>query len=192
VVENSFGIWKKKIRGLLLKLNLHNLFLLDMMVCCYIVHNMVFAQWEKKKVLQLALQFNFWVEMMICNSQYLYDVSVIGQVAWSARVAIHHIYDAIHCNSIATLFKQLIFSYYAINSITITTITSCWITNLHSFIKFWHMALWRFLDLKIISFWNYRLLLLLMMARDYDMLHQMFLPHGILIEFWTININIYI
>jgi hypothetical protein len=89
LLKIDLGFERKKIRGLLLKLNLHNLFLLDMMVCCYILHNMVFALWEK-------MVFCNWP----CNSQYLYDVSVIGQVGWSARVAIHHIYNATHCNSI--------------------------------------------------------------------------------------------
>jgi hypothetical protein len=47
----------------------------------------------------------------ICNSPYLYIMNAIGQVV---RVAIHHIYGAIHYNSIATLLQQLIFNYYAI------------------------------------------------------------------------------
>jgi hypothetical protein len=66
---------------------------------------------RKKGVLQLALQFNFWVAMTIFNSMYFYVVNVIGQVVT------HWKYDAIHCNSITKLIanvsKQLIFNYYA-------------------------------------------------------------------------------
>jgi hypothetical protein len=38
--------------------------------------------YEKKGVLQLALQLNFWVAKDICNSLYLYTMSANGQVAW--------------------------------------------------------------------------------------------------------------
>jgi len=71
--------------------------------------HMTYSLW-KKGVLQLALQFNFWVESDICNSLYLYAVSAIGQVA---RVATHRIYGATHYNSITTLLQQLLFNYYA-------------------------------------------------------------------------------
>jgi hypothetical protein len=47
------------------------------------------------------------------NSLYFYIVSVIWQVAWVAWVATQYIYNAIQCNLIATLSKQLIFNYYA-------------------------------------------------------------------------------
>jgi hypothetical protein len=36
---------------------------------------------RKRGVLQLALQLNFWVVDDICNSMYLYAMSVNGQVA---------------------------------------------------------------------------------------------------------------
>jgi hypothetical protein len=39
---------------------------------------------RKKNVLELALQFNFWIVLDIYNSLYLYNVSVNGQVAWVA------------------------------------------------------------------------------------------------------------
>jgi hypothetical protein len=42
--------------------------------------------WEKKGVLQLALQLNFWITMDTCNSLYLYDVSFNRQVAWIAKL----------------------------------------------------------------------------------------------------------
>jgi hypothetical protein len=54
---------------------------------------------KKKNILQLALQFNFWVANDNCNSLYLYTMSANGQGAW---VATHYIYNAIYCNSIAT------------------------------------------------------------------------------------------
>jgi hypothetical protein len=38
--------------------------------------------YEKKGVLQLALELNFWVVEDVCNSLYLYAVSANRQVAW--------------------------------------------------------------------------------------------------------------
>jgi hypothetical protein len=55
---------------------------------------------RKRGVLQLALQFNFWVVLDICNSLYLYTMSVIKKVA---RIATLKIYGAICYNSITTL-----------------------------------------------------------------------------------------
>jgi hypothetical protein len=74
---------------------------------------------RRKDVLQLTLQLNFQVVMTTCNSLYLHIVSVIGQVVWVARVAIHRIYGVVNFNSITTLFQLLCKS-----SITIT-IMSC-------------------------------------------------------------------
>jgi len=37
---------------------------------------------RKMGVLQLALQFNFWIAKDTCNSSYLYAMSINGQVAW--------------------------------------------------------------------------------------------------------------
>jgi hypothetical protein len=65
--------------------------------------------WKKRGVLQLDFQLNFWVTLDTFNSSYLYTMSVIEQVA---RVATHHIYGAIHYNSITTLSQQLFFNYY--------------------------------------------------------------------------------
>jgi hypothetical protein len=42
--------------------------------------------YEKKGVLQLALQLNFWVAKDTCNSLYLYAVSANGQVEWVAEL----------------------------------------------------------------------------------------------------------
>jgi hypothetical protein len=41
VIENSFGILKKTFRKLLLKTNLHVVFILDVVVCCCILYNMI-------------------------------------------------------------------------------------------------------------------------------------------------------
>jgi len=41
---------------------------------------------EKRGVLQLALQLNFWVVEDICNSLYLYIVTIKEQVAWVAEL----------------------------------------------------------------------------------------------------------
>jgi hypothetical protein len=69
---------------------------------------------RKMGVLQLALQFNFWVPLDTCNSSYINVVGVIGQVARVARVATHCIHDATHYNSIMILLQQILFNYYAI------------------------------------------------------------------------------
>jgi hypothetical protein len=68
---------------------------------------------RKMGVLQLALYLNSWVAMTTCNSLYFYVMNVIGQVASVATVTIHHMYNVIHCNSIANMLKQLIFKCYA-------------------------------------------------------------------------------
>ncbi len=41
---------------------------------------------RKKVVLQLVLQFNFWVVEDICNSLYLYVMSANEQFAWVAQL----------------------------------------------------------------------------------------------------------
>jgi hypothetical protein len=41
---------------------------------------------RKIGLLQLALQFNFWVVKDTCNSSYLYNVSTNGQVAWITKL----------------------------------------------------------------------------------------------------------
>jgi hypothetical protein len=43
VVENSFGILKKIFKELLIKSNLNVLFLLDLVVYCYMLHNMILS-----------------------------------------------------------------------------------------------------------------------------------------------------
>jgi hypothetical protein len=65
--------------------------------------------YEKKGVLQLALQLNFWIAKDICNSLYLYAMSANGQVAWVAKLQ----FTIYMVQLIATLSKQLIFNYYA-------------------------------------------------------------------------------
>jgi hypothetical protein len=42
--------------------------------------------YEKKDVLQLALQLNFWITKDTCNSLYLYVVNANGQVVWIAKL----------------------------------------------------------------------------------------------------------
>jgi hypothetical protein len=41
---------------------------------------------KKMGVLQLVLQFNFWVAQNIYNSLYLYLMSANEQVAWVAKL----------------------------------------------------------------------------------------------------------
>jgi hypothetical protein len=41
--------------------------------------------WEKG-VLQLALQFNFWIAKDTCNSLYLYTMNFNKQIAWIAKL----------------------------------------------------------------------------------------------------------
>jgi len=42
----------------------------------------IYALWEKKGILQLTLQFNFWVVKNTYNSLYLYVASANWRVAW--------------------------------------------------------------------------------------------------------------
>jgi hypothetical protein len=86
---------------------------------------------KKKIVLQLALQFNFWVASDNCNSPYLYIVSVIEQVAIVARVVIHRIYNATHYNFVTTIPFQLLCNFPMI-----TIIMSC-LTHQSKF-NTWH------------------------------------------------------
>jgi hypothetical protein len=43
VLENNFGILKKTFKELLIKSNLNVLFFLDVVVCCYMFHNMILS-----------------------------------------------------------------------------------------------------------------------------------------------------
>ncbi len=149
-----------------------------------------FPLWKKKSVLQLALQLNFWVAMDTCNSLYLYVMSSNEQVAWVAKLQLT-IY-MVHLIAIKLQFNQ--------NNSFSTTIqlhydyTQCHddIINCHPFVKIWHMALWRFLDIKKIQNIDlHRPLWLLMMVGDYDTWHNKKFPHGILMVFWKKNVNIY-
>jgi hypothetical protein len=58
---------------------------------------------KKKGVLLLALQLIVFIRCECLQTNHM-----------SYRITIHHIYDAIHCNSIITLLKQLNFNYCAI------------------------------------------------------------------------------
>ncbi len=40
-MENAFGILKKTFRKLLVKSNLHTIFLLDVVTCCCLLYNMI-------------------------------------------------------------------------------------------------------------------------------------------------------
>ncbi len=63
----------------------------------------MFYNWPCNSIFELQ-------KTLVTQMLYLYAMNVNRQVAW---VAIHHIYNATHCNLIATLLKQLIFNYYA-------------------------------------------------------------------------------
>jgi hypothetical protein len=41
---------------------------------------------KKMGVLQLALQLNFWIAKVTCNSLYLYAMNVNEQVTWIAEL----------------------------------------------------------------------------------------------------------
>jgi hypothetical protein len=45
VVENAFGILKKTFKKLLLKNNLHIIFLLDVVTCC-MLYNFILDRWD--------------------------------------------------------------------------------------------------------------------------------------------------
>jgi len=81
--------------------------------------------YEKRGVLQLAFQFNFWITMTTSNSSYFYIINDIKQVEWVVRVAIHHIYDAtqynslqFHYNSVKTTHFQLLCKFITTIAIT--------------------------------------------------------------------------
>jgi hypothetical protein len=104
---------------------------------------------KKTIVLQLALQFNFWVALDNCNSPYLYIVSVIKQVAIVATVVIHRIYSATHYNFVTTTPFQLLCNFPMI-----TIIMSCWHhfssinQNLtHGTMKIFHDCFWKNIDI---------------------------------------------
>jgi hypothetical protein len=61
VIENSFGILKKTFRKLLLKRNLHVLFLLDVVVYCCILYNMIFGKDFDIKTLLTQLELENFV-----------------------------------------------------------------------------------------------------------------------------------
>jgi hypothetical protein len=44
------------------------------------------GHYEKKRCFVIALQLYFWVAKDICNSLYLYTMSVNGQVAWVTKL----------------------------------------------------------------------------------------------------------
>jgi hypothetical protein len=73
---------------------------------------------KKKGVLQLGLQLNFWVTMTICNSLYFYthesyQTSYMSCKRCNSSYMWSH-FNATHCNIVAILSQQLLFSYYAI------------------------------------------------------------------------------
>ncbi len=78
----------------------------------------------KRGVLQMALQLNFWITKVTCNSLYLYVASVNKQVAGVANC--NSLY--ICCNSlqlnynlIKTIHFQLLFNF-----VITTPMMSCW------------------------------------------------------------------
>jgi hypothetical protein len=116
----------------------------------------------------------------MCNSLYLYTLSVNKQIAWVVEL------------QLTIYMVQLIATQYQNNlfSTTMQLHYNCTyddIIHYHSSIKIYHMALWRFLDIKFFSFQNIVLhhpLWFLMMVWNCDMWHNNFFPHGILIIFW--------
>ncbi len=136
---------------------------------------------KKKGVLQLALQLNFWVASNTCNSPYLYIMSVIEQVVTIAKVAIHHIYDAIHYNSITTLSQQFFSTmqlpYDYNHNVMLMSFSSIHQNLTHGTMR----IVCDFFEILIsIIHYDYSFDMVL----DYDTWHNPKLPHDILIEFW--------
>jgi hypothetical protein len=100
-----------------------------------------------------------------------------------------HIYGVTHYNSIKTTHFQLLF-----NSIIITLVMSFDVINCLPFIKIWHVALWKNLDIMCFLNIDFHCPLWLSMAiQDYDTWHNLKMPYGILIVFWKIyKIKIFI
>jgi hypothetical protein len=60
-----------------------------LVTCSYFISNYLWSKhYEERGVLQLVLQFNFWIIEDICNSLYLYVMSASGQVAWVAKLQV--------------------------------------------------------------------------------------------------------
>jgi hypothetical protein len=120
-----------------------------------VLHLALVEEWKnimkKREILQLALQLNFWIVMTTCNSLYFYVVSVIGEVEWVVRLATQYIYMIqFNYSFVKTIHFELL-----CNSTTTTVITSCWHYYFHLSIKIWQVAIWIFLDSKIIFFLKY-------------------------------------
>ncbi len=90
------------------------------------------AYYEKKGVLQLALQFNFWVANDTCKSLYLYAMKSNKQVAWVLTNKLHELQSCnspyiwcnslqFNCNSVKITHLQLLFNF-----IITTPMMSCW------------------------------------------------------------------
>ncbi len=108
-------------------------------------------------------------------------MSAIKQVAKIAKVAIHHIYDTTHYNSITTLSQQKISTMrlpYDYNHNVMLMSVFIYPSNLtHDTM----MIFCDFLEILIsIVHYNYSFGMVL----DYDTWHNPKLPHDILIEFW--------
>jgi hypothetical protein len=79
-------------------------------------------QYEKKGVLQLGLQFNFWVTMTICNSLYFYTHNYYRTSCMNCNsLHIRSHSNIIICNFITTILFQLL-----CNSPITTTMMSYW------------------------------------------------------------------
>jgi len=121
LLSNSMTLLETKIGNTHPLLNCSLLAKIQVRVWC--MHQTI----EKKGVLQLALQLNFWVAMTTCNSLYFYVVSTTDKLHELQKlqfivcmVQLIATQLQFSCNSITTIHFQL-----QCNSPMITTIMSC-------------------------------------------------------------------
>jgi hypothetical protein len=143
---------------------------------------------KKRGVLQLASSLNFWVASNICNSLYLYAISVNGQVAWVAKLQFI-VYATQLITTQLQLYQNNSFStimWFHYNCTHDVMMMSLIVIHPWKY-DTWHM---KFFGHKIIIFSNidfYCPLWLLMMIWNCDTWHNKKIPHGILVVFWIFS-----
>jgi hypothetical protein len=139
--------------------------------------------YEKKGVLQLALQLNLWVAEYTCNSFYLYTMSANGQVTWITKLQLTVYTMQLIANQLQIIQNNpfsitMQFHYNYTHDVMLMSLIVIHLLkyNMWHYEDFWTQFFFQNIDL-------HHPLWLLMMVQDYDMWHNKKLPHGILINF---------
>jgi hypothetical protein len=165
----------------------------NVLQCVQVLQNYNWVQWrwmnvwrnhyEKKGVLQLALQLNFWVVEYTCNSFYLYTMSANGQVAWIIKLQVTIYIMQLNCNLVkTTCFQLLCNSIITINSTHDVMLMSLIVIHLLK------SNMWHYEDFWTQFFFEYWSPSSIMIVNDgprlWHVTFLLFFPHGILIIFW--------